>query len=109
MLLVFAGASLFGHGFYIHTLIGGSLLVVVGTQLVGFGLCGRAYAVYQFGDRDPAFERWGRRVRLEHGLLLGLAFMAAGLAVGGVVVAPLDRPRSRQPRRGADHDPGRHA
>jgi glycosyltransferase involved in cell wall biosynthesis len=86
MMLVFAGASLSGHGFYIHTLIGGSLLVVVGTQLVGFGLCGRAYAVYQFGDRDPAFERFGRRVRLEHGLLLGLAFMTAGLAVGGVVV-----------------------
>ena len=87
MMIVFAGASLFGHGFYIHTLIGGSLLVVVGTQLVGFGLCGRAYAVYQFGDRDPAFERWGRRVRLEHGLLLGLALIAAGLAVGGIVVA----------------------
>src|SRR5256714_105149 len=87
MMLVFARASLFGHFFFIHTLIGGSLLVVVGTQLVGFGLCGRGYAVYQFGDRDPAFERWGRRVRLEHGLLLGLAFMAAGLAVGGVVVA----------------------
>ena len=87
MLLVFAGASLAGRGFYIHTLIGGSLLVVVGTQLIGFGLCGRAYAVYQFGDRDPAFERWGRRIRLEHGLLLGLTFMAAGLAVGGVVVA----------------------
>ena len=87
MMLVFAGASFSGHGFYIHTLIGGSLLVVVGTQLVGFGLCGRAYAVYQFGDRDAAFERWGRRVKLEHGLLLGLAVMGAGLAVGGVVVA----------------------
>jgi glycosyltransferase involved in cell wall biosynthesis len=86
MMLVFAQASLFGHGFYIHTLIGGSLLVVVGTQLVGFGLCGRAYAVYQFGDRDPAFERFGRRVRLEHGLALGLTFMAAGLGVGGIVV-----------------------
>jgi hypothetical protein len=86
MTLVFAG-SVFGRGFYIHTLIGGSLLVVVGTQLVGFGLCGRAYAVYQLGDGDPAFERWGRRVKLEHGLLLGLALIAAGLAVGGVVVA----------------------
>ena len=85
--LVFARASLFGHFFFVHTLIAGSLLVVVGTQLVGFGLCGRAYAVYQFGDRDPAFERWGRRFGLEHGLLLGLALIAAGLAVGGVVIA----------------------
>src|SRR5438552_747753 len=53
MTLVFARASLFGHLFFIHTLIGGSLLVVVGTQLVGFGLCGRSYAVFQLGDRDP--------------------------------------------------------
>jgi glycosyltransferase involved in cell wall biosynthesis len=86
MTLVFARASLFGHFFFIHTLIGGSLLVVVGTQLVGFGLCGRGYAVYQLGDRDPAFERFGSRARLEHGLLLGLAVMAAGLAVGSIVV-----------------------
>jgi hypothetical protein len=86
MALVFAHVSLFGHLLLIHTLIGGSLLVVVGTQLVGFGLCGRSYAVYQLGDRDPLFERMGERVRLEQGLLLGLAFMVAGVGVGAVVV-----------------------
>lgn len=86
MALVFARASLFGHLFLIHTLIAGSLLLVVGTQLVGFGLCGRSYAVFQLGDRDPAFERFGSRVRLEHGLLFGLALIVAGLGVGGVVV-----------------------
>jgi glycosyltransferase involved in cell wall biosynthesis len=86
MTLVFAHASVFGHVFLIHTLIGGSLLVVVGTQLVGFGLCGRSYAVYQLGDSDPAFERFGARVRLEHGLLFGLALILAGLAVGTIVV-----------------------
>jgi glycosyltransferase involved in cell wall biosynthesis len=86
MALVFGDVSLFGHSFFIHTLIGGSLLVVVGTQLVGFGLCGRSYAVYQLGDRDPWFERLGKRVKLEHGLLLGLAFIAAGSAVGVVII-----------------------
>ena len=85
--LALARASLFGHVFLIHTLIGGSMLVVVGTQLIGFGLCGRSYAVYQLGDRDPSFERWGRRIRLEHGLLLGLVLIAAGVAIGAVVVA----------------------
>jgi glycosyltransferase involved in cell wall biosynthesis len=89
MTLVFAGASLFGHFFFIHTLIGGSLLVVVGTQLVGFGLCGRSYAVYQLGDRDPAFERVGRLVRLEHGLLLGLAVMAVGAGRITILAATL--------------------
>ena len=84
--LVFAQASLFGHSFYAHTLIGGSMLVVVGTQLVGFGLCGRSYAVHQLGDHDPWFEGMGTRVRLEHGLLLGLVLMVAGLALGAVIV-----------------------
>ena len=87
MASVFAHLSLFGRSFYLHTLVGGSLLVVVGTQLVGLALCGRAYAVYQLGDRDPSFERWGRRIRLEHGLLFGLALVATGLVVGGVVIA----------------------
>ncbi len=101
MALVFAHASLFGHAFYIHTLIGGSLLVVVGTQLFGFGLCGRSYAVYQLGDRDPLFERLGRRIRLEHGLLLGLALCIAGLALGAVIVGHWVAQRPRQSRRGA--------
>jgi glycosyltransferase involved in cell wall biosynthesis len=86
MAVVFARASIFGHLFFVHTLIGGSLLVVVGTQLIGFGVCGRSYAVFQLGDHDPRFERIGSRIRLEHGLLLGLALMLAGLALGGVVV-----------------------
>jgi glycosyltransferase involved in cell wall biosynthesis len=86
MVLVFAHASLFGRSYFIHTLIAGSLLVIVATQLFGFGLCGRSYAVYQLGDRDPLFERAGAHVRLEHGLLLGLAMMAGGIALGAVIV-----------------------
>jgi hypothetical protein len=86
MALVFAHVSLFGHTFLIHTLIGGSLLVVVGAQLFGFGLCGRSYAVHQLGDEDAMFERLGPRVRLEHGLLLGLGLSIAGLTLGAVIV-----------------------
>jgi glycosyltransferase involved in cell wall biosynthesis len=84
--LVFAHASLFGRTYYVHTLIGGALLVIVATQLLGFGLCGRSYAVFQLGDRDPWFERMGTRIRLEHGLVFGVALLAAGLALGGVSV-----------------------
>jgi glycosyltransferase involved in cell wall biosynthesis len=84
--LVFAHASLFGRTYYVHTLIGGALLVIVATQLLGFGLCGRSYAVFQLGDRDPWFERMGTRVRLEHGLVFGVALLASGLALGGVIV-----------------------
>src|SRR4051794_29045444 len=40
-----AGVSVLGHTFQIHTVIGGSLLLVVGAQLTGFGLCARVYAI----------------------------------------------------------------
>jgi hypothetical protein len=83
---VFAHVSLFGHTFYIHTMIGGSLLVVVGTQLLGFGLCGRTYAVNHLGDRDPWLERRIAQFRLEHGLMLGSGVTLAGIVLGGVVV-----------------------
>jgi glycosyltransferase involved in cell wall biosynthesis len=86
MLAVFAHASLFGHTFYIHTMIGGSLLVVVGTQLLGFGLCGRIYAVHHLNDRDPWLERRIAQFRLEHGLLLGGGLTLAGVALGGAIV-----------------------
>jgi glycosyltransferase involved in cell wall biosynthesis len=86
MAAVFAGASLFGHSFYVHTLIGGSMLLVVGTQLLGFGLCGRIYAVNHLGDRDPWLERRTAQFRLEHGLLAGAGVFLAGVAIGAVVV-----------------------
>jgi glycosyltransferase involved in cell wall biosynthesis len=87
MLLVFAHASLFGRAFYIHTLIGGSLLLIVGTQLFGFGLCGRAYAVNHLGDCDPWLERNIQRFRLEQGLMCGIGLMSTGVALGAVVVS----------------------
>jgi glycosyltransferase involved in cell wall biosynthesis len=85
--LVFVHASLFGRTFFIHTLIGGSLLLIVGTQLFGFGLCGRAYALNHLGDRDPWLERNIRRFRLEQGLMAGLGLISAGMALGAVVVS----------------------
>jgi glycosyltransferase involved in cell wall biosynthesis len=87
MTLVFARAPIFGRVFLVHTLIGGSLLLVVGTQLFAFGLCGRAYAVYHLGERDPWFERNGGRFRMEHGLVGGLALMIAGAVMGAIVVS----------------------
>jgi glycosyltransferase involved in cell wall biosynthesis len=83
---VFAGATLLGHSFYVHALIGGSMLLVVGTQLLGFGLCGRIYAVNHLGDHDPRLERRIAQFRLEHGLLLGGGLFAAGAVLGSVVV-----------------------
>ncbi len=83
---VFTHVSLFGRAYYVHTLIVASALAIVGTQVVGLGLCGRAYAVYAMGERDEWLERMQGRFRLEHGLLIGLAMVAVGLALAGIVV-----------------------
>jgi len=87
IVLVFADVSLAGRHFFVHTLIGGSLLVIIGAQVLGLGLCGRAYGVMHLGDRDPRFERAAARFHLEHGLLLGGIVTLGGLALGGTIVA----------------------
>ena len=84
---VFAQVSLFGRVWMVHTLIAGAALVIVGAQVLGLGICGRAYSVFVMGDRDQLFERLGRRLGLEHGLLLGLVVLLAGFALGAALVA----------------------
>ena len=88
----------------LHTLIGGSLLLIVGAQLVGLGLCAHAYATYFMGERDAWFDRARERLRLEHGLMLGSAVALVGLAMIAVIVLDWIAPRLRQPRAGARRD-----
>jgi glycosyltransferase involved in cell wall biosynthesis len=88
LIVAFVGSGLdFGRAWGIHALIGGALLMIVGTQVLALGLCAHAYGTYFMGERDPWFDRMRRRFRLEHGLLLGGAFMLVGLVAGGVIVA----------------------
>jgi glycosyltransferase involved in cell wall biosynthesis len=86
MAIVLAHVSVFGRSWDVHTMIGGSLLTIVGTQILALGLCARAYGVYVLGERDSWFERVRPRVKLEHGLLAGAALILAGLAVGGGII-----------------------
>jgi hypothetical protein len=81
-----AHVNVFGREWQLHSMIGGSLLMIVGTQIVSLGLCAHAYGMYFMADRDPWFERMRARFRLEHGLLLGGSIFVAGLAVGAVIV-----------------------
>jgi len=87
MAIALAQVSVFGRSWDVHTMIGGSLLTIVGTQILALGLCARAYGVYVLGERDAWFERIRPRVKLEHGLLAGAALILAGLAVGGGIIA----------------------
>ncbi len=85
-LTVLARVDVFGRQWDIHALIAGSLLMVVGTQVVALGLCAHAYGTYFMSERDPWFDRMRRRFRLEHGLVLGGGVAVAGLAMAAVIV-----------------------
>ncbi len=89
LIVVFVGAGLdfFGRAWGLHSLIGGALLMIVGTQVLALGLCAHAYGTYFMGERDPWFDRMRARFRLEHGLILGGAFMLVGVVMGGLILA----------------------
>ncbi|HTC71842.1 MAG TPA: glycosyltransferase family 2 protein [Solirubrobacteraceae bacterium] len=89
LIVIFVGAGLdfFGRAWGLHALIGGALLMIVGTQVVALGLCAHAYGTYFMGERDPWFDRMRARFRLEHGLLLGGAFMLVGVTIGAIILA----------------------
>jgi glycosyltransferase involved in cell wall biosynthesis len=80
-----AHVNIFGREWQLHSMIAGSLLMIVGTQIAAMGLCAHAYGMYYMGDRDPWFERMRARFRLEHGLMLGGGVFIAGLAVAVVI------------------------
>jgi glycosyltransferase involved in cell wall biosynthesis len=80
-LMVLANVNVLGRRWDLHALIGGSLLLIVGAQIVTLGLCAHAYATYFMGDRDPWFDRMRARLRLEHGLMLGGAIALDRLAI----------------------------
>jgi hypothetical protein len=86
MAAVLTHVSFLGHQWDIHALIGGALLLILGTQVIALGLCAMAYGVYFMNERDEWFNGMRARLRLEHGLLLGGSVIAVGLILGGVVV-----------------------
>lgn len=84
-LLVLAHVNVLGRRWDLHALIGGSLLLIVGAQIVTLGLCAHAYATYFMGERDPWFDRVRARLRLEHGLMLGGSIALVGLVIITVI------------------------
>lgn len=85
--LLGGGLDLFGRTWGIHAVIGGALLMIVGTQVLALGLCAHAYGTYFMNERDRWFD-WARsRFRLEHGLLLGGVFFLVGVAIGAYILA----------------------
>jgi hypothetical protein len=86
--VVLADVSLFGRQWYLHALIAGALLAIVGVQVLGLGLCAEAFAMQFLGKRGTLYEELlARGVRLKHGLVAGGAGLVAGMVVGSVVFA----------------------
>jgi glycosyltransferase involved in cell wall biosynthesis len=85
-LLVFVQVPVFGRDLYVHSLIFGCLLIILGVQAIGLGLSARAFGVYFISEQDRLFQKLRSRLRLEHGLALALLVGAAGLALVGVVI-----------------------
>jgi glycosyltransferase involved in cell wall biosynthesis len=83
---VLLNLDVLGRRWDLHTLIGGSLLTIVGSEVLAMGLCAHAYGTYFMGEKDAWFDRMRARFRLEHGLALGGAIMLAGVVVGAVVI-----------------------
>jgi len=85
-LLVFVQVPVFGRSLFVHSLIFGCLLILIGVQALGLGLSARAFGVYFISEQDHLFQRLRGKVRLEHGLALALLVLVIGLVLIGVVV-----------------------
>jgi hypothetical protein len=83
---VLANINVLGRHWDLHTLIAGSLLIIVGVQVFAMGLCAQAYAKYYLGHRDRWFDVVRAHLKLEHGLALGVLLASVGLLTGGIVV-----------------------
>ena len=66
-----------------HTMILGSLLTIVGFQVINFGISGKIYAVKEGLDRPDRITKFFMRYSiLEEGLVLGRILFIVGLVLG---------------------------
>jgi len=77
---------LFGRQWQLHTLIAGSMLAIVGTQVAQLGVFSRTYAFYYLGEHDPLFDKVRAKMRLEHGLIAGALVFLVDLIMAAVVL-----------------------
>ncbi|PWU24990.1 MAG: glycosyltransferase family 2 protein [Candidatus Rokuibacteriota bacterium] len=82
MLVLASGpVDVLGRTWQIHTMLAFVALTLVGAQILQLGLFARTYALTHFGVHDELLERLRHRIRLEHGLLLGLFLVLVGLGI----------------------------
>jgi glycosyltransferase involved in cell wall biosynthesis len=75
-----------GRTWQIHTLFACITAVLLGTQILQLGLFSRTFARIHLGERDPLLERLSDRLRLEHGILVGLGLSLLGAIIVGWIL-----------------------
>ena len=81
--LLILGYTYFFEPIRIHTMILGSLLLLTGTQVLGFGISAKVYAVKEGFERPDRITGFFMRYSiLEEGLLSGGLLLIIGLALG---------------------------
>ena len=97
-LLVFLEVPVFGRNLLVHTLIVGSLLIVVGAQAIGLGLCARAYGVYFIGEQDRSSSACGPAPTRARAGAWRCSCSRRGWRSSAIVVGKLGRERLRHAR-----------
>lgn len=86
MLIVLGGLDVLGRQWEVHTLVAGSLALIIGLQVCAFGVIAQTFASYYLRAPQTRLQRAGRRWRLEHGLLAGALVAAPGAVVALVIL-----------------------
>lgn len=86
-LTVLTDLHVLGREWRLHALVAGSMLTIVGMQLLGLGLCAHAYGSYFLDRKVPWFDRVRSKVKLEHALLCGGSLLLVGSGLCAAIVA----------------------
>jgi glycosyltransferase involved in cell wall biosynthesis len=70
--------------FDVHTMLYGMVFALLGAQIISIGLFAKVYSYAErFSPSQRSLERWLSRVKLEHGLILGIVLALTG-AIGSI-------------------------
>ena len=88
MVLAPGPLPLFGHRWDVHTMLLGSVVALLGVQIIMLGLFARFFSLTEEldGEHDGALQFINRAFTLERGLAIGVTILALGFAIEAFVL-----------------------